>query len=464
MRHVLKFKLLVALVGVWILFFSLGGIFVLLVFDQVFLNGKGGFSGGLNWLLVGLGLLLLTGKSLVRELGKDFLFYILLSALLIISGLVGANILCKSFLPSYPGRILHGKSAEQIKTAYIKEEMSHGSENISVNSWGQLDTEHGIKKAPRIVLIGDSFLEIPFDYPLGNKLQKLYPQREWVNLGVVGSAPDEYYYRALELAPYVKADKALIFVFAGNDYIGSRTLRSWWGMAAVSPRPSFLCLLGFCALNDFFTTTERPFLSAWKNSFDLGKREREIQEILLQAKNGEHLRELIISQGVAEKDRQELLRSKWKDRDFGDFLKALRNPDQGKFRSYYLGLAQNYSQAVERQFATSIDMSFYFLERAVRELKKKGIDATIVLIPDPFHVDVRMIKLWSVLEDIEKIMSITRERTLEIKAKLESANIKVLDLYDSLKGKEASYQNFDGHWSPQGVDRVAEALKMIAEN
>ncbi|MFT5375508.1 MAG: hypothetical protein ACI906_002334 [Candidatus Latescibacterota bacterium] len=97
-----------------------------------------------------------------------------------------------------------------------------GYRTISVkhNSYGFRDHEYQIKDKPRIAFLGDSFVwgfDAEEDERFTNKLQKLIPQWEVLNLGVSGYGTDQEFLLLKKWHPIIQPNIVFLVYTAGSD-------------------------------------------------------------------------------------------------------------------------------------------------------------------------------------------------------------------------------------------------------
>ena len=72
---------------------------------------------------------------------------------------------------------------------------------------------------PRILVVGDSFAEVPRERPVTAILQELLPDREIVNLGKSGDDPRGYYHRYRVLGRrFEGVERVVVLVYESNDF------------------------------------------------------------------------------------------------------------------------------------------------------------------------------------------------------------------------------------------------------
>ena len=377
--------------------------------------------------------------------------------------LAAGELLCRLVVPAWPARALHGVSPEKWAVAVAGESRSAPAK-APLNSWGQRDRERSLLPpagARRIAFIGDSFLEEGAAIPLSTQTEQTIGRSdvEVLNLGVSATGPDEYYDRLAGVALRLGASHCCLFIFAGNDFVSpERTLASFAGIAAVEPRPSLLTSLGCGAWNHLLTNNRRPVIEAWMSGTTLSRDEQERQRILHPATNDQIRQMLLQATGLDPASRARLASRLARD-DIGGLFNMLREPDDGRFRSYYLSAALVAAASVDWKWELNSDeIAWHWTERAARLCRSRNIPLTVVVIPEAFQVDDRMREQWLPLADMRHCTAACRDAARSFVGRARAKSLDVVDLTDELQGTRGTYLNLDGHWSAAGVELVARVL------
>jgi len=250
-----------------------------------------------------------------------------------------------------------------------------------------------------------------------------------------------------------------MFVFSGNDFIvPEQSLESFWGISAVYPRGSLLSSVGLLGINHLITNYRRPILQAWHGSGDLRSQESHRHSVLSQSDDYTIKRLLLSANNFSVKQRNELLK-KFNKPKIAQFFKIIRAPDQEKFRSYYLSEALWSAANNGSQWEiNSINTTWFWVNKTSQLCKNRGVDFTLVIIPEAFQVDSRMCEQWKPLADMRHLTRPCRVASEELRQKASSAGIDVVDLHEVLDNVPGTYLNLDGHWSDYGVEIVSERL------
>jgi hypothetical protein len=282
---------------------------------------------------------------------------------------------------------------------------------------------------------------------------------EVINLGVSATGPDEYFYRLKNVALPLGASTCVMFVYLGNDLAAdARTLPSYGGIAAVTPRQSWLTDCGLRGWNHLLTNNRRPVIEVWQTSGGLADHERQLHELMIGSPDEQAANVLLrfmnwgpIDLGAAEK--------RLRRPEMAPFYQMLREPDGGRFRSYFIedGLWMAVS-GVPPQVIDETGSVLHWLRQSAALCRSRGVDFRVVLIPDGFSVDPRMQEMWRPLAEMSQLTEPTKQAGLRIHKTLEAEQIPVTNLTTSLEGVAGAYLNLDGHWSEVGVQRAAEAV------
>jgi hypothetical protein len=201
----------------------------------------------------------------------------------------------------------------------------------------------------------------------------------------------------------------------------------------------------------------RPVIEAWMSGAPLAAAEQQRFQMLRQASD-EQMRQMLLNAGGLEGDPLARLAERLGREDARDLFEMLRNPDGGKFRSYYLSHALAAASGDGLWEENSTDIAWHWTEAAARWCQRRGVGLTVVVIPEAFQVDERMREQWLPLADMRDCTSSCRRAAEMFCQRARAADLDVIDLHDSLDGSRGTYLNLDGHWSEAGVDLVATLL------
>lgn len=380
----------------------------------------------------------------------------------IVASCVGGELICRRQVPAWPARALHGVTPREwlAATSGVRSSVAQ----VGVNSWGQRDRERTTNcpaGGRRIAFIGDSFLEegaaIPVSYKTERKIGRA--DVEVINLGVSATGPDEYYDRLCRVAIPLGATHCCWFIFAGNDFVSpSRTLRSFGGVAAVDPRPSLLTSAGLSGWNHLLTNRYRPVIQAWFSGAALAVEERSRFQLLQHATDAD-MRQMLVGAAGLEPEAARRLAARLEEVQAREFFRMLREPDEGKYRSYYLSPALTAAGNDTYTWEPNSDeIAWWWTMRAADFCRARNIGFTVVVIPEAFQVDDRMREQWLPLADMRRVTAPCREAAEAFVRRARGESLDVVDLHEELSGTRGTYLNLDGHWSEAGVDRVSERI------
>ncbi|OGU16339.1 MAG: hypothetical protein A2076_02855 [Geobacteraceae bacterium GWC2_53_11] len=396
---------------------------------------------------------------------RIFLFNVALFALLSTVSLVLMNLAASFYSVPWPLNGLHGVTPSVGKIAWGGFNKINGA--VLVNSWGQRDNERAREPLPdsyRTICIGDSFLEDGAAIPLPVRMEERLKSRglarhEVINLGVSATDPDEYFYRVKNIGLPMKPKHCVLLFSAASDFIQAPTLLSFGGISATYPRESLLHMIGLGSLNHVLSNNWRPMLRAWFDGGSLLEHETKLAAKFRATRNGAETEATLLSFFPAEK--QQLLKDVLQQsppevRD--QFYAVLRTPDEGKFHSHYLNLATRNAMGEAAPIFTASEYSYLWIKKTADLCRKRGVAFTLVVIPDPFSVDSRMIAQWRPVADMKAYMQSKDDATNRLIQHAESEKMDVVDLREVLRKTPGAYLNMDGHWSQYGADIVAEFL------
>ncbi|MFO1002348.1 MAG: hypothetical protein U0936_18630 [Planctomycetaceae bacterium] len=366
----------------------------------------------------------------------------------------------RSSTPAWPAQALHGVAPEVGRKAWAA---SLQSSDVGINSWGQRDRERSLQPANsvfRVAFIGDSFLEEsarPVSYLTEQLLSR--DDVEIVNLGVSSTQPDEYYYRLRSIAVPLNCRHCVVWLFSGNDFVDEpRTLPRGAGMFAVAPRPSWATALGLRSINHVLTNSNRPVLQAWFAAGDLAAQETAMFNSLREAPD-DAIRHGLLHSNRLPSEEYERLKSRLTSPESSDFLAMLKQPDAGKFRSYYLTAGLWAASVGDGQWNKNPETSALYWARQMKYVcDQRSIQLTFVVIPEAFQVDSRMRDQWAPLADMRNLTKPCRDASERFTRSVREQGLDVLDLHSAFEDVPGTYLNLDGHWSDKGVELAAKTI------
>jgi len=381
--------------------------------------------------------------------------------------LMAAFLMCvelaiRSSIPPWPALGLHGVAPEVARTAWAHTETA----GDGINDWGQRDRHRTIDKPSgvyRIAFVGDSFLEESSGLPLSSRVETKIGRSdvEVINLGVSATDPDEYYYRIRNIATALDVDHCVLCIYSGNDFSApARTLETTAGIAAVYPRGSLLSSLELRAINHLFTNERRPVLQAWFAAGDLHAAETDLGNRIQQS-DDQGLRDFLYSMDYHSRSvsQRSTLASRLNAPQMTSFFEMLRHPDEGLFRSYYLSAAVWSASVGDGQWsALSEDAAFHWTRKAHTFCKARQIEFTLVIIPEAFQVDARIVDQWMPLTNMRQLTKTCWTTAARLVDRASQESIQTIDLHESFDGVAGTYLNMDGHWSDDGTELAADVV------
>lgn len=450
-------------VGLIVLWFAGGGLFCLSVLDPPLPDTPD--ARGLRRVqvvvAVGVGVLLTTGVWLRRNDRKTFAFGTALLLLLTGVALLVCEGLARFCVPSWPAIGLHGVDCETAARAWLK---PTGDGGVGYNNWGQRDLPRTLQPSPgtyRMAFVGDSFLEESAGVPVSLRVQQKLSREdvEVLNLGVSATGPDEYFYRIKNIALSLGARHCVVCLFAGNDFTEpARSLETFMGIAAVYPRDSFLSALRLLGLNHMLTNSRRPVVTAWFAAGDLFAREQHRFALLKQADDVTIRNYLLAASRTSRRLRADLA-ARLDGPKMASFCQMLRNPDEGRYRSYYLSAALWSASVGGGQWDPNPEQFAYeWVSRAAALCRRRGVRLTVVIVPEAFQVDSRMHEQWMPLADMRHVTQPCRDASERFCRRLSADGVELIDLHDAFQDVPGTYMNVDGHWSKKGVELASDVI------
>ena len=375
-------------------------------------------------------------------------------------GLAITEATLRNSTPAWPAQALHGVAPEVGRKAWAA---SLQGSDTGINSWGQRDRERSLQPAAsvyRVAFIGDSFLE-ESSQPVSLLTEQLVKRDdvEIVNLGVSSTQPDEYYYRLRTIAVPLQCQHCVVWLFSGNDFVDEpRTLTRGMGMFAVAPRPSLATALGLRSINHVLTNSNRPVLQAWFAAGDLAAQEASMFKSLREAPD-DAIRDGLLHSNRLPPDAYERLKSRLTSPESSNFLAMLKQPDAGKFRSYYLNAGLWAASVGNGQWDKNPEtVALYWAQQMKHVCDRTNVQLTFVVIPEAFQVDSRMRDQWAPLADMRNLTKPCRDASERFCAAARAQGLDVLDLHSAFEDVPGTYLNLDGHWSDNGVELAAKTV------
>jgi hypothetical protein len=407
------------------------------------------------------------------------MFGVIYGLILAVATLAGIEFLSSFYAPSWPARALRSVPPTNPVTATTKPFSNQPWIAEPYNSWGMRDSERTVAKpeggAPRVVFVGDSFLEsafTPLSLPAAAALRvaETGGKIEAINLGVSGTNPRSYYYRIRDVALTLSPDALLLFIYAGNDFLGSDKGYSIWPslvdespggslLGAVMPRTNWL-LVNRLRLSEFLRGRPAPAGESEMLYDDLhappaeriDRLVRHVEKYYHPGLSREKIRE-VLSRGdgrlwrAAEESpgEQEYL--------MGWMLDTLMNSEISD-----LDVARSRQDAARLAGGGEVAATLSWIEAADRVAREHKVPLLVFLAPvasiDPDYAD-----FWKPWPRIYAWNYLCDEWQSRLVSELGKTNIHFVDLRRDLDGIPGAYRKLDGHWSQKGEAIVADRIR-----
>ncbi len=383
------------------------------------------------------------------------------------------------FVPAWPKRDLRNNSP----AAEIEDEIpSNVSPIFNFNSWGMRDYQRKIEKdlnKTRYLFIGDSFLEGGFEdtflsYEVNKKFSlNISSNKEFINLGVSGTSPIDYYFRLKEVGLKLNPDYVFLFFFSGNDFLSQnekfseQMLSSFGKISSESAKPSILRT---------FTPRLNYLLNSALKNLEFSNSNKIIpNELVLIGKSlqknypdfipflAEHLKNNYFQKYSIENLNKILLQG---NKDFYDIYKLkegsneflqgwmLNNMIQWEMNSSYI---KSLDEALKENDEEGLKSTLSWVEKTFELSKNKGIPFVLFLIP-PASVDKEFSNYWKPFPKYYSWNLICEARHIKFINYLKEKKIPYVDLRDFLNNDTNTYRKSDSHWNVKGHKLVAKVI------
>jgi len=400
--------------------------------------------------------------------------------ILVFATLAGIECLSAFYAPSWPARALRSVPTTLAGGPFGVEPWT------GYNSWGLRDVERKVAKraggAPRVVFVGDSFVESAFT-PLS--LPAVVEARivaeggtiEAYNLGVSGTDPRSYFYRIRDIALHLSPDVLLLFFYSGNDFVAPDQAYPprWPALVDESPGAS---LLGSVMPRFNWLLVNRLRLSEFLRGKPAPTGENEILADLLRAPASQqmsrlvtHVRKHYHPQLSEQQIREVLVRGdgrlvataeeKVSEQEYltGWLLDSLVNIETGNF-----DVAKGPQDAARLAGGGEVEATQTWIEAAALLARQQKVPLLVFIAPVG-SVDPDYAAFWKPWARYYAWNYLCDERHSGIVRALSTSNVHFVDLREVLRGIPGTYRKLDGHWSKKGqqivADRVARELAVV---
>ena len=205
-----------------------GALILWAVSDDYYIGGGPGF-GAMQGLVLAVGVVLVLSIFAPRKFASSlFTLFISTAITLLLAELVLRTVFSPNYFTAYEmDSRYHYKLIPGAERQYRHASVNSGETILyRVNEQGFRGNEISEdKNTKRIMVYGDSFIQAEFS-ALGNTFPQQLAQRiaqqgekvEVINAGIAGYGPDQIAKKFADEAPRMKADMAIVSIFAGNDF------------------------------------------------------------------------------------------------------------------------------------------------------------------------------------------------------------------------------------------------------
>jgi hypothetical protein len=407
------------------------------------------------------------------------MFGVIYGLILAVATLAGIEFLSSFYAPSWPARALRSVPPANPVTATTKPFSNQPWIAEPYNSWGMRDSERTVAKpeggAPRVVFVGDSFLEsafTPLSLPAAAALRvaETGGKIEAINLGVSGTNPRSYYYRIRDVALTLSPDALLLFIYAGNDFLASDKGYSIWPslvdespggslLGAVMPRANWL-LVNRLRLSEFLRGRPAPAGESEMLYDDLHASPAEridrlvahVEKYYHPGLSREKIRE-VLSRGDGRLWRAAEGNPGEQEYLMGWMLDTLMNSEISD-----LDVARSRQDAARLAGDGEVKATLSWIEAADRVAREHKVPLLVFLAPVA-SIDPDYAEFWKPWPRIYAWNYLCDEWQSRLASALGKTTIRFVDLRQDLDGIPGAYRKLDGHWSQKGEAIVADRIK-----
>ena len=393
--------------------------------------------------------------------------------------LAGAEYIASFSVPSWPARDLRPIPIDAL-TVNVAKVFAETPELVPFyNDWGIRDRPRSITRPPdirfRSVLVGDSFLEGSFNPATPAALierrwaENGHSDMEAINLGVSATGPRQYYYRIKKVALALKPDVIVVFVYAGNDFVGTRldsfTLPALADelpvpsiLGSVAPRATWLIAnrLGLSELGRVNKNIpdEYKLLNEWAeqpSAERLALVVRHMKEYYYPKLSEDTIRE-ILSRGGSRLAAAAAARPLDREYLAGWLLSGMIDWETGQWL-----VPRNAEEADRMEGDFHVAETLTWLVGAERLAKAHGVKLVVALAPVGV-VDPNYVEFWQLWPRYFSYSQGADARHRHLATALRQEGLQVIDLRDDLAGVRGTYRLTDGHWTKLGTEIIARRV------
>lgn len=396
----------------------------------------------------------------------------------------GTEFIASSMVPPFPARDLRPVSAESLREAQVRAFIEDPALVPNYNDWAMRDRARSFARPAsvklRSVIVGDSFVEGFFvSAPLPERMEQRWAARqrtdaEAINFGVIGTGPEQYYYRIRNVALRLKPDVIVVVVYAGNDFV-TESLDAWWELPLIAelPLPS---LLGAVAPRTTWLAVNRLGLSEAGRGSPRTSNELALLADWTHRPPAERLD--LVSRYVHERYQPSVPLPTVREilaRNDGSFWSAFeKRPVDREYLPGWLpsgmvnwetgtwDMARDVEHADHVAGMLKVRETLSWLVGAEKLAKANGARLIVALAPTGM-VDPRYVDYWRPWPNYYSYTLAADARHRRLAEELRKKKMEFIDLRESLWGKPGMYRLSDGHWTEEGTVFVADILARAVE-
>ena len=392
-------------------------------------------------------------------------------------GILGGEVLLSLFLPIFPlpteslinksGESVYMMSKEYHHDYRPSQEFIRYPTNLDefeptynkINSMGIRGEEISIKKSPRILLLGDSFIEaeeVGEKFTVGSLLNEKFGQEcEIIQKGISSWSPLLELNWLLKVGFSLSPDKIILFLVP-NDFFGLSYARC---DASYSEATNF---------NDegdpvSFDVSLRPNRSLLEKQFNKLQLYKLIKNLYIRFKGlnkNFNSRYIPVLKQFSKKELSELLEIPPSDvRERLDRELTDKNPVKGQVVESICLARSNELWDIETK--SNVQLSMQYLIRIKEHCLDRNIKLSIIYVPFGWNIDLKETSLARMHFHMENTVLPLGGIETEIKKFCSANELEYLDLasfFQQLNSPKLLYYRSDPHWGPNGHKAVADFL------